>query len=572
MSAESRKGKRSGEGTLRWLAEHTGRFRYALILLALEGAADSALGVAMALVIRTVIDEAVGGNPEGFFRSFLLYGAMFLISLILCALMYWQQERISFGIEKDMKDCLYRKLLHTEYGELGKWQTGELMNFLNSDTGIIVNGIMSITRRLLAMLVKTAGAFFVLFLWDWRFAVLFLVGGVSILLFSMALRKISKRLHRKVQEDYDQAWNFLQETLGNMLIIRSFRAESRASELLNRRMENVRRSRIKRNRFSNICYSGFQIALDGGYLLGLLWCGWGILQGSISYGTLVAVLQLVDQVQSPFEGISELISQYNAMCSSVERLQRIDKLPEEYASKSGSGAEDVRADYRRLTEIRIEKLSFSYDTAMVFHEADLRIRKGEIVAFTGLSGIGKTTLLKLLLAVYTPESGSIYLDFSDGSAMKCGAGTRQLFSYVPQGNCLLSGTIADAVSFLHTGNGYTAEELRKIREACRLACADAFISELPEGYDTVIGERGAGLSEGQMQRLAIARAIYSEAPILLLDEATSALDEVTERQLLLHLKDLTDKTVLLVTHRRAALEICSSVLEVREGRFRPFSE
>lgn len=439
------------------------------------------------------------------------------------------------------------------------------MNFLTSDTGIVVGGVMEISQSLLAMLVKMAGAFAVLFLWDWRFAVFFVACGGCVMVFSAAFRKRSKRLHQEVQETYDHVWSFLQETLENISIIRSFQAESRAEKLLDRRIGKVWSARAKRNCFTNICYSGFYAAMDVGYLLGLLWCGWGILQGTVSYGTLIAVLQLVGQVQSPFERLSSMISQYNAMCSSVERLQRIDTMPEEYAAESDVDAGNVRVAYEQMTDISIENLSFSYDATWVFRNAGLKIGKGEIVAFTGVSGIGKTTFLKLLMGIYTPESGIIRLNFSDGAFMECGAGTRLFFAYVPQGNCLLSGTIADAVSFLHTDSGYTDMEMKEIREACRIACADSFIHKLPEGYDTVIGERGIGLSEGQLQRLAIARAIYSGAPILLLDEATSALDEATERQVLLHLKNLTDRTVLIVTHRKAALEICSSVAEMCQG-------
>ncbi|MCD8371152.1 MAG: ATP-binding cassette domain-containing protein, partial [Clostridiales bacterium] len=203
-------------------------------------------------------------------------------------------------------------------------------------------------------------------------------------------------------------------------------------------------------------------------------------------------------------------------------------------------------------------------------DASFDIQKGELVALTGVSGIGKSTLLKLLLGIYRPVSGRLYAEVAGSEtdkpevpcetlAIDIDASTRGWFSYVPQGNMLMSGSIYEAVDFLHAAP-YTQAQKERVKQACRIACADAFIRELPDGYQTVLGERGVGLSEGQLQRLAIARAIYRNAPILLLDEATSALDEETERQLLRNLKQLGQQTVLIVTHRPAALAICGKRL------------
>ncbi|MCD7845177.1 MAG: ATP-binding cassette domain-containing protein [Oscillospiraceae bacterium] len=212
-----------------------------------------------------------------------------------------------------------------------------------------------------------------------------------------------------------------------------------------------------------------------------------------------------------------------------------------------------------------ENLTFIYDDGEeeVISGASFDVEKGEIVALTGISGIGKSTLLKILLGIYAPVSGRLYASCGE-KQIDIGPATRRWFSYVPQGNMLMSGSIYEAVDFLHTAP-YTREQRERVERACQIACADEFIRELPNGYQTVLGEKGAGLSEGQMQRLAIARAVYRNAPVLLLDEVTSALDEDTEHRLLKNLKALGSQTVLIVTHRPAAMEICSKRLVFQQS-------
>lgn len=240
------------------------------------------------------------------------------------------------------------------------------------------------------------------------------------------------------------------------------------------------------------------------------------------------------------------------MLASAERLIELEKLPKEGTAKS----------LPDFTGIHAERLSFIYDDGEeeVISDASFDIEKGEIVALTGISGIGKSTLLKIMLGIYSPVSGRLYGDAGNSKGgIDIDSSTRPWFSYVPQGNMLMSGSIYEAVDFLHSAP-YTKVQKERIQRACQIACADEFIKELPNGYDTVLGEKGAGLSEGQMQRIAIARAVYRNAPVLLLDEATSALDEDTERRPLKNLKEMGNQTVLIVTHRPAAMEICTKRL------------
>lgn len=283
------------------------------------------------------------------------------------------------------------------------------------------------------------------------------------------------------------------------------------------------------------------------------------MKGSITYGTLTAIIQLIGQIQTPFANIGSTFPQYTSMLASAERLMELtEQTVTLRQTENGLIREQV---YKDMKSIRFEHVTFAYEEERpVLKDENITISKGEFVALIGSSGIGKSTIMKLLLSVYQPQEGKIQLETEEGmlglSELPSG-----MFAYVPQGNHLMSGTIWEVVGFAERTNEIDRE---KVEEACRVACAHEFICMLPKGYDTVLGERGDGLSEGQMQRLAVARAVYSGCPVLLLDEATSALDADTERRMILSLKQMSDCTVILVTHRKEAWELCDRVLERKE--------
>ena len=299
----------------------------------------------------------------------------------------------------------------------------------------------------------------------------------------------------------------------------------------------------------------------------MLWCSFGILDGTVSFGTFSAVWQLIGQITGPVRQMAGILPQYYTMMASVERLQSLENL--------GAEPENANADWKKTAEeftaIHSEHLTFSYDNTdqnTVLRDLTFTINRGDFIAITGESGIGKSTFLKLLLGIYSLETPALNIRLLDGETVPLDAGARNMISYVPQGNFLMSGTIREAVHFWQ-GDAIDDE---KLKEACRIAEADGFIKALDTGYETPLGERGAGLSEGQLQRLAIARAIYSGKPVLLLDEATSALDEQTEAKVLENLRKLKNRTVIIVTHRKAALDICNRIVEMDNGRIREIYE
>ncbi len=547
-----------GDTSLDWVVRMTKGSLPGILLMTILAGVSAVLSVFSALVMREAIDAAVALNSEGFFRWAGIFLGVVVVSLTLSAVIRQLDEQLRSSMENRIKVHIYDSILCSSYSGLKAFHTGELQNRMISDVRIVSDDAVELLPSAVSMVVQLVCAMAVLMVLDWRFASIFLVGGLMMLGVTFLFRRRMKRLHKEVQEADGRLRSWMQESVESLLVVKSFQAEGMASERTREQASEHKDARMRRRTFSNICNIGFGGVMEGSCLFGLVWCCFGILNGSLTYGTLTAVLQLINQIQSPFSGISGFMPKYYAMLASAERLIELEQLPKDARPRH------TLPEFRSL---HARHLTFIYEDGEeeVIHNAFFDIQKGEVVALTGISGIGKSTLLKILLGIYLPVSGQLYAEAEKSIEIPVDASTRGWFSYVPQGNMLMSGSIYDAVDFLHA-SPHTKLQKDLVEQACRVACADEFISELPNGYQTVLGEKGAGLSEGQMQRIAIARAIYRNAPVLLLDEATSALDEDTERRLLSNLKALGNQTVLIVTHRPAALEICHKRLVFEQER------
>lgn len=499
-------------------------------------------GVFYALVMRNVIDQAVIGNKDTFIMYILIFVSIVLFQIIIRAVVRFLEEYSRSSFENQFKERLFFTLLSKDYKSVSDIHTGEWMNRLTSDTQVVSDGLTTIVPGIAGMLVRMFGALLMIIYLEPKFTYVLIPGGFLLIILTYGFRKTLKKLHKLVQEKDGKLRSYLQENLSSTIVVRAFAAQNQSLNEASKLMNEHQKTRIKRSHFSNVCNIGFSMAMNGAYIIGLAYCGYGLLNKTMSYGTLMAILQLISQVQNPFANITGYLPKYYAMIASGERLME----PEAF-KESGSDykeIDEIKEYYSNgFTSLKLNNIDFSYDEDnRVLNDFSFSISKGEFVALTGMSGCGKSTVLKIILGLYKPDSGFINLDDS----------YRRLFAYVPQGNLLMSGLIRDVVTMANT-----SEKLNniKINKALSIACAD-FVFDLPDGIMTELGERGLGLSEGQMQRIAVARAIFSESPILILDEATSALDEETEKKLLENLRALTDKTVLIVTHRPAALSVC----------------
>ncbi len=539
-----------------WLRKAVGRQKYHILMLVFLQTIVSGGSVCYALIMKDVIDAAVAKNRHGFFVGLALFAMVIVVLLVLRVALRYLGEATRSGLENTLKKNLFHSLLLKDYAQVTAIHSEEWMNRITSDTAVCANGMTDILPGAIGMAVKMGGALVMIFLLQPLLACIMIPCGILFLLVTIIFRKYLKLYHKRMQEKDGLLRVYFQERISSMLILRTFGAEETAMQGADVGLEEHKKARIKKGIISNLCNTGFSAAMNGMYLVGVGYCGYGILVGSISYGTLTAITQLIGQLQTPLAGISGYVPRYYSMLASAERLMEVEAYQEAdiYAVKS---IEETKQLYHaQMKKIDFEQVSFSYQSepnnSLILENIDLSINKGDYIAFTGLSGCGKSTLLKLLMGVYNPDAGTIHIRTTDDQILPIKE-WRKLFAYVPQGNYLMGGTIREVITF---DNQTTSNGSMTIEKALELACAD-FVWELPEGVETLLGEKGAGLSEGQMQRIAIARALYADAPILILDEATSALDEQTEKKFLEKMKQLTDKTVLIVTHRSAALDICN---------------
>ena len=548
------------QNLLVWIAKQIRCRIPAILLLTASSIGNALLGVFFALGSRGVIDSAVDGDRMQFGRACLNQLCIILGILVCLTLMRHLRDRIGADLERDWKRKLLHGLLHGDYAAVSGYHSAELLNRLNNDVAKVNEGVLNILPNGAAMVTRLLAAVIVLGVLDGRFTVLVALAGLAAIIATAMMRRRLKELNKRVSECDGKVSGYLQETMEKLLMVQSMdvsrEVEIRTDVLLEERYEIQRR----RKNVSLLTNTGISILAYGSGFLALVWCAWRMLQGQMSFGSLTAVVQLVSQLQVPFVNLSGVLPQYVAMVASAERLMELEAIQGEPEPMN----EDPMELYRKMDSIMAEKLQFSYDRDLVLQDATFVLPKGSFAVITGPSGIGKSTLLKLLLGIFRPSDGKLQVRCS-GQTVTLDRRTRRLFAYVPQGNLLFSGTLRENLTIV---NPRATEE--QIRQAVYVSAMEDFLPGLPHGLDTVLGESGAGLSEGQAQRLAIARAILGGAPVLLLDECTSALDEATEQKVLRRMKELPDRTCIAVTHRSAAMALCDWRLEVSEGRIRGF--
>lgn len=546
-----------------WIFGVSGKLKLGVLLLVLLNSAISISAVAFALVLREAIDGAVSGNKMVFLKFVIILGLIMVGQIAARGVIRFLDEYVRSGMENVIKTRLYETILSRKYSAITAYHTGELLNRITNDAVVVADGFVQIIPGIIAMLVKLAGAAAVLFVLDYRFSVIFFAGGGLVLIFTTLFRRVMKKLHKDVQAADGVLRSYLSENLGSLMVLKTFGAERKSIDTSKQYMDKHRFMRMKRNKFSNICNVGFGLVMNGGYIFGLCWCSFGILHGSITYGTLSAVLQLVDQLWAPLANMTGYLPKFYGMLSSAERCMELETLEEEHVESQFS-RDYCRELYKDMTAIECKNITFRYEDDIILENADISIGKGELITIMGNSGAGKSTLLKLLLAIYEPEKGTLEIK-TEKESYALTEKYRKMFAYVPQGNFLMSGNVTSAIASLDDTNADV--DMDKVKAVAHIACADTFVEKLEHGYDTLIGERGMGISEGQAQRLAIARALYTDAPVLLLDEATSALDEQIEKKVLKNIRELTDKTVIIVSHRKAVLEVRDRCVVLEDKHF-----
>ncbi|MBR5192519.1 MAG: ABC transporter ATP-binding protein [Clostridia bacterium] len=543
----------------KWLNNRTAGQKAKIVWLIISNALFSALSVVFAFAIKGIIDGATNENREVGNKQ-LLISAVIIFAIIVLQFVFrfvinGLTEHIRGKLEISIKGNLFSQILVKKYEKINQVHSGELINRITADATIVADGVTSIIPTVISALVRLICAIIALVYLDWIFAIAFIVAGALVFLILTATRGLLKNLHKKAQETDGKTRSFMQECIENLLAIKVFSVEDKTDKKAEELQNENFKVKMKRKNVSVLGHASYNFIFSAGYVFALIYGALKIVKDVMTYGSLSAILQLVNNVQVPFASLSGIAPKYFSLIASAERIMEIEDYEEEVKSKYFN----VNSVYQNLSSIEIANLGFKYSRDIVFEKANLTIDKGDFIAITGSSGIGKSTLIKLLLGVYEVEKGSLTIKGKED--IEINSSTRRLFAYVPQGNSLFSGTLKENLCFVD--RVVTDEEIEK---ALEISCLKDFLLELPNGLNTVIGENGLGLSEGQAQRVAIARAILSKAPVLLFDEATSALDENTEEKLLSNLKNLNDVTLVIITHRKSALSICNRKVKIQSKK------
>lgn len=538
--------------------------RRMIILICIFNLILSGSSLVITLSTKGLIDGATGHDLQKV-KIYAVLMALTVVLIRVCSVISGLvSTKANAVLMRDMRSMVLHRVLKKQYASVGVYHSGELVNRMFSDVNVVKSGIMGIIPQLVSMAVSFFGAAFILMSMDWRFVILLVVGGLIGLAMIVGFRKPMSERHKAVQEKEGKLHSVLQETLGNLRFIKASGLEGNMEKQSDDAQADFLKVQLNRGYFSTAMNCSINTVFQLSWLICMLWGGVGIYKGVLTYGSLAAIIQLVGQIQGPIAAAADIAGQAYSTVSSAERLKEVLDLPEEEDSESERATASGPELYRNLNAIILNDVSFDYGREPVLCGVNAEIKTGDFVAVTGVSGSGKSTLFQLLLGIYQPKSGSVELGFdreSGVSMLKASKKTRPLFAYVPQGNILFSGTLRENLMMFN--EGATDEELYN---ATKLACIDHLVEQLDDGLDTMLGERGVGLSEGQAQRVAVARAILSHAPVLLLDECTSALDEETEARLLENISRMKDRTCFIVTHRRAAMSICDYRLHIENGK------
>ena len=539
------------ESFIFWILKKIKKRIPALVIMAAANLFNAFLSVLFALQTKNVIDCAITGQKDALIQACILLVANVVITILTTLVGQHLRDRLDADIDRDLKKEVMHIILRSDYQEISSYHSGELVNRLNNDVRVLGNGLISIFPSFVTLLFRLVATAIVLnqmasyFTWI-LLGIIFAIAGAA----TLVQRKM-KELHKQVSMATGRVSGFLQEAIEKLIVVKGLNVvpeiEKRADVFLEERWLIQRR----RKNISLAMSGGINIMSHAVSICTLLWCAFNLMDGKISYGDVTAITQLSSQLSLPVLMLPSMIPQLIAMAAASERLMELQNVRQETI---GSG---MNCDFESICARDVD---FSYGRALVLNKVSFDIPKGGITAIVGASGIGKSTLLKLLLGLYVPQSGSLTIQTKQQN-IPVSSKTRQLFAYAPQGNLLLSGTIRDNI--LIAKPQATEEELQ---QAIYVSGMDDYLADLPLGLDTPIGESGTGLSEGQGQRLSLARAILSGAPILLLDEVTSALDAETERKVLSRIRQLHDRTCIVVTHRPAVLDLADQELRVYSDR------
>lgn len=544
------------EREINWLLSRLKQYRGAIVTIGALSLGGTVMSLVSSVASKYLVDAVTGYGTQAIGRAALIAAAMMLGSLCLQAFSSRTSAWVHVRVRNQMQRATYGRILRADWEAQESFNSGDLLSRLNSDINVVSDGVIGLLPNILASGAKFVGAFGIILYYDPYMALIALMGAPVTLLLSRYLMKRLRKHNLTMKELTGEVMSFQEDSLRNLTSIKAFSAVDRYESEMGK-IQGVYAD-------AYLSFNSFRISMST--LLSLVsmlvsaGCfGWGVYQlwmGRITYGSMTMFLQLANVLRSSFSALVSLAQQTISITTSAGRVMAVEELPCENAQVPDGFAEE------KELRISLRQIHFCYQNGdTVLHTFDFDARPGDQIAITGPSGEGKTTLLRLLLGLIEPCEGKAELVGESGKRYPICAGTRNIYAYVPQGNSIFSGSIAHNLRIV--APEATEEEMV---QALKIACAWDFVQQFPEGVNHPLGAGGRGISEGQAQRLAIARALLRKAPVLLLDEATSGLDAATERQLMENLRRSgIVHTCILVTHRPSSATFCNRAYEIRGG-------
>lgn len=550
----------------KWIFSYSKKYKGAIVFYTLLGIFSTSMGLVSSVAGKYMIDIITGYQTDKLWIMIVLTVGSAIFSLAFSNIISRISTKLSIYINNDIQADIFDKIIDADWLEINRYSNGDVLNRFNSDVSTVSGNAISWLPSIVIAIYNFVATFIVIWHYDKIMSLLAFASAPVMLLMSKFLIKKQREYAKKVKEMSSQLMTFEVETFYNFDTIKSFGI----SDLYGKKM------RMWQSKFKDVSLEYNMFSIKTGIFMSIMgmivqyaafgYCLFRLWTHDITYGTMTLFLQQRGNLNSAFNSVISIIPAFLNSSISAHRIRELAQLPKEvHIPESNELDRLAEAGF----EVRMRDVDFSYvEGTRVITESSFHAHPGEIVALVGPSGEGKTTMIRLILGLIRPEKGQAVMIGSDGREVPMNAETRHLFAYVPQGNTILSGTIAENMRMVK--EDATDEE---IIEALKVSCAWDFVEKMPDTIQSKIGERGRGFSEGQAQRIAIARAVLRDAPILLLDEATSALDVTTERRVLRNIiSQKPNKTCIVTTHRPSVLNMCQRVYRVMETKVTELSE
>lgn len=546
---------------LKWIWQYVKEYRAYLVLYIALGFVATAFGLAGSVISKNLINAVTGMDSSSLLTLGCLYVGFGVASVLLNAVLSRISAVSSTNVTKNIRQDVFSRVMSAKWQDFVSFRSGDILNRVNNDVSTVSASVLNWLPTFITKFFQFVCAFFLILHYDKMMALIALLGTPATVIVSAVFVTKMRESTKKVRSASSELVAFLSETFRGIHNIKAFDLKSDFDIRFKMVQSTLTEALLSQNKIAVV--SSIGVSLFGllvsyscfGFAVYRLW------KGAIDFGTMAMFMQLSSVLSGAFSAIVSLIPNAVSSAVSASRLMEITQLEAENTDR-GETERFIKNNRDSGVSVVVRDVSFSYeDDEPVLHHVSLHAEPGEIVALVGRSGAGKTTILRLLLSLVEPEKGSAYLKgVQGGEKLSISECTRRAFAYVPQGHSLFSGTIAENMRMLRPD---ASDE--EIIHALKAACAYDFVSKMPNDIHTAIGEDNFGLSEGQAQRISVARAILSDSPVILLDESTSAIDLTTEKQLLENIKSLSQKkTCILITHKTSVMEICSRVYSVAD--------